>query len=225
MRTTVLLLTVVVLLIGCATEAVPPPLVDAVPDDPGDLQVLLLENEANVFGGLWIEHDPAYRVVIHVTRDARRIYRRYIKGTALEGVADVRRVELTWAELEQAQAMTMRTLAEIGSSASTSIDVRENCVTVYASDEEALRTKLTASGASLPDAVCVVAVGPYAQAPALDLPPGVAFPRQDPPEGLLAEMEALLYGRLKLEEGCLHIVADDGSGYLVIWPYDIHGYS
>ncbi len=67
---------------------------------------------------------------------------------------------LTWAELEQAQASTMRTLAEIGSSASTSIDVRENCVTVYASDEEALRTKLTASGASLPDAVCVVAVGP-----------------------------------------------------------------
>ncbi len=220
MRTTLLLLAAAVLLVGCATEAAPPPVAGAPPDDPGVLQAVLLENEPEVFGGLWIEHDPEYRVVIQVTGDARRIYRRYVKGTALEGVADVRRVDSTWAELEQAQASTMRTLAEIGSSASTSIDVRENCVTVYASDEEALRTKLTASGASLPDAVCVVAVGPYAQAPALDLPLGVAFPRQDPPEGLLAEMEALLYGRLVSEEGCLRIVADDGTAYLVIWPYD-----
>lgn len=220
MRTTLLLLAAAVLLVGCATEAAPPPVAGAPPDDPGVLQAVLLENEPEVFGGLWIEHDPEYRVVIQVTRDARRIYRRYVKGTALEGVADVRRVDLTWVELEQAQALTMRTLTEIGSSASTSIDVRENCVAVYASDEGALRTKLTASGASLPDAVCVVAVGPYAQAPALDLPLGVAFPRQDPPEGLLAEMEALLYGRLVLEEGCLRILADDGSGYLVIWPYD-----
>ncbi len=85
MRTTLLLLAAAVLLVGCATEAAPPPVAGAPPDDPGVLQAVLLENEPEVFGGLWIEHDPEYRVVIQVTGDARRIYRRYVKGTALEG--------------------------------------------------------------------------------------------------------------------------------------------
>lgn len=186
----------------------------------GDLQVQLTENEKGAFGGLWIQHEPSYRVVVQVTRDARRIFRQYVQGGSLEDIVEMRTVKATLSELQQAQAVTMATLAEVGSGANTGLNVRENCVEVYVADEVAFEEKLEAAGASLPDTVCVVPVGPYAEASALDLPSGLIFPRQDPPEGELVEMAALLIGRLVEEQGCLRIVADEGSGHLVIWPYD-----
>lgn len=185
-----------------------------------DLQARLTENEAVVFGGLWLQHEPEYRVVVQVTGDERRIFRRYVRGTALESVVEIRKVATTLAELEQTQAVTMMLLDEAGSAANTGLNVQENCVAVYAADPAALAAKLAAAGATLPDAVCVEPVGPYAQAPALQVPPGLAFPRQDPPEGMFAEMAALMIGTLVEENGCLRVVADDGAGHLVIWPYD-----
>ncbi|MCU0523095.1 MAG: hypothetical protein MUF84_20710 [Anaerolineae bacterium] len=186
----------------------------------GDLQARLSEDEAGVFGGLWIQHEPEYRVVVQVTRGERRIFRRYVEGSVLEDVVAMRTVGATLAELENAQAATMKLLREAGSAADTGLNVQENCVAVYVADEAALNAKLATAGASLSDTVCVVPVGPYAQAPALDVPAGVAFPRQDPPEGMFAEMMALLIGRLTEEDGCLRVGADEGSGVLVIWPYD-----
>ena len=186
----------------------------------GDLQGQLAENEKGAFGGLWIQHEPEYRVVVQVTQDARRIFRRYVKGSVLEDVVEMRAVKATLAELEQAQAATMKLLSEVGSAADTGLSIQDNCVAVYVADEAALDAKLTAADASLPGTVCVVPVGPYAQAPALDVPAGLAFPRQDPPEGMFAEMMALLIGRLVEEDGCLRVGADEGSGVLVIWPYD-----
>jgi hypothetical protein len=194
----------------------------ALQPDVGELQVLLAENEGEVFGGLWIEHDPEFRVVIAVTRDERRIHRQYVAGSVLDGVVVMQQVQATWAELEALQTRVTRDLAEIGSRPDSAIRVQDNCVELFVADLQAFEAKLVAADTALPEHVCVTDVGPYAEAPPLELPPGLAFARQEPPEGMLVEMSALMIGRLVESEGCLRVVADggDAAGYLVIWPYD-----
>lgn len=193
----------------------------ALQDPIGVLHEQLAAHEANTFGGLYIEHEPEHKVVVLFTRNGERTLRRYVRGGPLEHVVDVRRAKVPLAELEAAQATTMALLQEIGSGATTGIDVRENCVSLYVADLEAFEAQLEEAGAELPDPVCLVESGPYPPAPPLDLPAGIAFPRQDPPEGVLAEMMALLIGDLAEFDGCLRVRADAADpGVLVIWPYD-----
>ncbi len=188
-------------------------------DPVGELNAALEEQEGDVFGGVWIEHEPEYRVVIAVTEDQRRIHRRYVAGGPLENVVELREVEMSLQELTEAQAETMEILRDVGSRSDTAIDVRENCVSLYVADPAELQERLEAAGLELPDAVCITPTGPYAEAPSLDPPPGIVFPRQHPPEGLRVEMSALLIGELIEEDGCLR-VGEVGQSNLVIWPYD-----
>jgi hypothetical protein len=188
-------------------------------DPVGELNAVLQEREGDVFGGLWIQHEPEYGVIVLVTQDQARIQRRYVAGGPLEGEVEIREAEATLEELEAAQTATMRILGEVGSRADSGIKVQENCVSVFVADPEGLQEKLDAAGAALPEHVCIEVTGPYAEAPPLDPPPGVVFPRQHPPEGLRAEMEALLIGELLEEDGCLR-VGEAGESHLVIWPYD-----
>jgi hypothetical protein len=186
----------------------------------GELQAALIERESGVFGGLWIEHEPKFRVVVAVTRDERRVSRRYVAGSVLENVVVMQRVEATLGELEALQHEVMGQLAELGSHPDSGIHVQQNCVELYVADLEVFEARLLGAEVTLPEHVCVTQVGPYAAAPPLAPPEGLTFPRQDPPEGMLVEMAALLIGRLVEVEGCLRVVGDEDPGQLVIWPYD-----
>ena len=189
-------------------------------DDLGNLQERLAAEEADTFGGLWIEHEPTYRIVVAFTRDGARTLERYVKDSPLEDVAEAREVARTLAELDAAQTATIELLQEIGSGASTGMDIIENCVSLYVANPEAFGAQLEEAGRRLPDAVCIEPVGPYAEAPPLDPVPGLYFPRQDPPEGLFAEMMALMMGQLIEEDGCLRVRGGEDAALLVIWPYD-----
>lgn len=46
--------------------------------------------------------------------------------------------------------------------------------------------------------------------------PSIAFPRQSP--GRQEVLEALVEGRLVLEDGCLRVRTPQGESYLVLWP-------
>jgi hypothetical protein len=188
-------------------------------DPIGELNAVLQEREADVFGGLWIQHEPEYKVIVLVTGDRERIRRRYVAGGPLESEVEIREAEATLEELKAAQATTAEILSQVGSRADTGIKVQENCVSVFVADPEDLQGELEAAGTALPEPVCIEVTGPYAEAPPLDPPPGIVFPRQHPPEGLRAEMAALLIGELIEENGCLRVGEPDES-HLVIWPYD-----
>lgn len=188
-------------------------------DPVGELQAVLQEKEADVFSGLWIEHEPVYKVVVLVTRGQRRIKRRYIRGGPLVGVAEVRKAERSLAALTSAHDDVVQILEAVDSRAQTGIDVKGNCVALYSADPGTLLTEVDAAGLVLPEPVCIVDTGSYAEAPPVDPPPGIVFPRQHPPEGLREEMAALLIGELTETDGCLRVRAEDDS-YLVIWPYD-----
>lgn len=120
-----ILLSVVSLLLapGCTTESsVGPPVSDALQRDAeayaeaqnvpldeairrlrlqdpvGELNAVLQEQEAGVFGGLWIQHEPEYQVIVLVTGDAadqERIRRRYVQGGPLEETVEIREAGVT----------------------------------------------------------------------------------------------------------------------------------
>ena len=186
----------------------------------GDLQERLAAEEAATFGGLWIEHEPTYRVIVAFTQDGAQTLERYVKDTPLEEITETREVAATQAELYAAQEATIALLQDMGSGANTGIDIRQNCVSLYVASQEAFEAQLAASGQRLPDAVCIEAVGPYAEAPPLEPIAGLHFPRQDPPEGVFAEMMALMIGELVEENGCLRVRGGEDPALLVIWPYD-----
>lgn len=188
-------------------------------DPIGELNAVLQERESDVFGGLWIQHQPEYRAIVLVTGDQNRIRRRYIRGSSIEDDVEIRSVTTTLAALYRVQTDLLQHLDKVGSRASTGIDVRENCVSLYVSDPEALLAELEAAGLELPKAVCITPTGPYSEAPPLNAPPGIIFPRQYPPEGLGEEMTALIIGELIEENGCVR-VSGNGKSHLIIWPYD-----
>ncbi|MBN1246352.1 MAG: hypothetical protein JXC32_01780 [Anaerolineae bacterium] len=188
-------------------------------DPAGELNAVLQEQEPGVFAGLWIEHEPAYQVVVAVTRDQRRIWRRYIEGSPIADEVRIAQATVSYRDLQEAQAQTMAVLDAIGSRASTGIDLPRNCVVVYA-DPAALEPRVEAAGEALPDPLCFEPTS-FPPPPPLDPPPGITFPRRDPPEGLTAEMAALLIGELVQVAGCLRVRAEGyDAGILVIWPYD-----
>jgi hypothetical protein len=129
-------------------------------DPVGELDAVLGEREADVFGGLWIEHEPKYKVIVLLTGDHRRIMRRYVEGTSLEGLVETRRAAVTMEALQDAQAEVMRMLEAIGSQRNTGIDVQGNCVSLYAADSDMLERELDEAGLGLPERVCITETGP-----------------------------------------------------------------
>ena len=74
----------------------------------GELGAELEANEQPTFGGLWIQHTPEYKVIAAFTRDGEETVRRYVTGTSLVDMVEVREVEVTLVELRRAQREAMQ---------------------------------------------------------------------------------------------------------------------
>jgi hypothetical protein len=193
-------------------------------DEIGELNAALQASEADTFGGLWIQHEPGYRVVVRFTRDGKKTLRPYIEGKSFDHLVEVRKARYTLAELEAIQAQTIRELGKLDFGVSCSLSVQDNRVEVTVSDRVWFESELRRVGAQLPDGVGLVVVegGPTARDKDLLLTPpvpGIAFPRQKPAEGIRESMMAELVGTLRLEDGCLRVQSlYDGTAILPIWP-------
>jgi hypothetical protein len=193
-------------------------------DGIGDLNAALQANEAGTFGGLWIEHEPDYRVVALFTRNGKRTIRPYLAGKPYAHLIEVRKARHTLAELESIQSQAMRELAKLDFRTNVLLDVQGNRVEVPVSDREWFESELQRIGAQLPDGVELRVVEGGSTARDKDLlltppVPGVAFPRQKPTEGFREAMAAELVGTLRLEEGCLRVYSlHDNKSLLPIWP-------
>ena len=77
-------------------------------EDPiGALQAELAAWEADTFAGLWLEHEPQYRVVVAFTRDGERTLEPYLENRSIPGLT-IRQARFTYAELEAMQTQAMR---------------------------------------------------------------------------------------------------------------------
>lgn len=199
----------------------------------GDLNAALEANEAETFAGLWIEHEPEYKVVVAFTENGEGRLEPYLAGQPFASIVEVRQFEYSWAELRAVQeelTAAIQTLEPLNFS--SGIDVQNNTVTLTVANPDALLAELETAGYTLPPVVVVEAINPD------DIPddtrggvteyPGpdgqtIYFPRQGP---AVAHMDALMQGVLALDEaGCLRVEypgmeADGELGPLVIWHHD-----
>ncbi len=195
----------------------------------GELQPLLETNEADTYAGLWLEHEPEFRVVVAFTQGGEETIRPYIEGKPYEHLVHVTTAQYTYAELQAAQQEAHRVLVEAGITASaSSINVQANQVELTIGNPELLRQDLEAAGLTLPDQVVVLAIDPA------NLPPSnqggvetytgpdgqtIYFPKQPP---AAAYMDALIEAELYLDDdGCLRLDPENpDEGFLVLWHHD-----
>jgi hypothetical protein len=141
--------------------------------DVGELGARLEAAEGETFAGLWIEHEPAYRIVVAFTgRDGEETVRPYVEGSPLAKQLDIRSAEVTYAELKATQQEAIRLVQELALSVSASINMQENQVDLYVTDEAHFDAALEEVNASLPEHVAVIAIyEPVGETPPFELTP------------------------------------------------------
>lgn len=190
----------------------------------GELNAALQANEADTFAGLWIEHQPTYRIVVAFTRDGEQTIRPYLEGRPFAHLVEIEEARFTMAELEAILSQTQGELEKLDFGVAMSIHVQKNRVEVPVGDRAWFESELDRVGAALPEGVELIEVEGGSTAQDKDRlltppVPGIAFPRQKPTEGFRECMEALLIGTLQLEDGCLYVRSLQGEErVLPIWP-------
>jgi hypothetical protein len=131
----------------------------------GDVDVALREAEPT-FGGLWIEHRPAFRVVVAFT-DPAAAARSTAAVRAVATVDDVaiRIVRYTLDELERNQLDAIAAIKTTGMLAESQVTVAQNQVELYVSrtDEPRLAARLAGAGRTLATSVAVVPVDRFSE--------------------------------------------------------------
>lgn len=181
----------------------------------------LREREAATLAGLWIEHEPDFRIVVAFTRDGQATLCPYVQGTPLVDVIELRTARFSYAELGAIYAQTTSELAKLDFRVHVALSEQNNRIEVSVSDRAWVESELKRVGAQLPEGVEMVVAEGASTARDKDLlltppVPGIAFPRQKPVEGYQESMMALASGKLVLEQGCLRLE----RGALPIWPPD-----
>ena len=195
----------------------------------GDIQPALMAGLPETYAGLWIEHQPQYRIVIALTEGDIGTVQSYIAGNDWADYVEVQPATYSLAELTAAQEQASRIANQLDLALSSAVDVKKNRVALIVGNPELFQADLVAAGLSLPEAVTVVPIS--ADDPPPDTNQGVLLevqnaggqtiflPKQPP---TASSMAALMEGELIEVDGCLRIT--DGyyeAGFLIIWPYDV----
>lgn len=197
-------------------------------DTIGDIQPLLMADLADSFGGLWVEHEPDYRIVIALTQGDKSTIEPYIASQAWAGEVDVVNVQYTLDQLIADQEMAIQAAGRIKVPVSAGVDVINNRVEVWVGNPELFLEELAQSGFSLPASVVVLASDPGGDLPDTNrgqvLQTTMAdgrtlfLPLQAPSN---ASMDALIESTLVEIDGCLRLVDDNyPEGFMVIWRHD-----
>jgi len=186
----------------------------------GALQARLQQEEPGNFAGLWLQHQPQFRIVVAFTRDGQETIAKYMgPDNPLSALIEVHPAQYTYAQLQADQEEVMRLLETFGLPAGAGIMVMDNKVLVDVTNHVAFEAALAQAGLSLPDSVVVNAVYEPLDEPSLTITPtpGIFMPQLKQRD--VAFMEALLVGKLVVEDGCLSVRSENDS-YLVIWQAD-----
>ena len=178
-------------------------------DSVDDYHKLLRQNHAKVFAGLYIEHEPKYRIVVQFANDIPAGVTRDVPDSVRKDI-EYRKVRFSLAELEMAQEEAMGLLFDRGLDFPSSINLSKNLVEIYASSREEGNAFLDAIDTSLAEKITIT--DPIV----LDLPePGVGEVQRE--VIAIREMEAAP-GIITYEDGCLFLEKTSERYTLVWWP-------
>lgn len=100
-------------------------------DTAGELQVELVKTEADVFGGLWIEREPTFAIVVAVLPGGEKAVQERIDGLGLAAVARIQQVQRTLEQLRADQAAVSAVADGIGIDIAAGVDQSEGRVKVF----------------------------------------------------------------------------------------------
>ncbi|MEA2489994.1 MAG: hypothetical protein QOH21_1786, partial [Acidobacteriota bacterium] len=125
----------------------------------GRLEETLIRQEPS-FAGLWIEHQPQYRLVVRFQDpSAEARLRARVAGTPLEKIArEFRPAAASLAQLEKRRTTALQRVKHLGFAVDSDINIKENRVEIYSERAQPLRAAIRADRANLPERVEVLAV-------------------------------------------------------------------
>ena len=129
----------------------------------GELGAKLEQNEQGTYAGLWVQHQPDYRVIARFTQGGEQTIRPYVEGGLLEGLVQVRPATRTLAGLKADQEEATRTVQALGVPADSGVDVINNRVDLKVTDRGPLEAAMQNVPARLPETVRVVEVDELAK--------------------------------------------------------------
>ncbi|WP_309712390.1 hypothetical protein [Pseudolysinimonas sp.] len=119
----------------------------------GELDAKLTALDVDWYGGLWLEHEPDFKVVVFTTRGTSGPIRDEARELGLEGLVEVRAVAFSYADLE-AESEKLRGLA-LESDSLVSIDVPANKVLVLTASPHEFARLAEIRGVRLSPAVTI----------------------------------------------------------------------
>lgn len=198
-----------------------------VQNEIGGLGAALQRDEAETFAGLWIQHEPEFRLITAFTQDGAQTIQPYLEGKSYAELVGVKMFPHSLRELESAQQQGIQIAEELGIPITSYITVQENRVTLVVGNPDLFLDEVRLAGRELPELVEIVAIDPDRLTDTLrgkiETYPGpdggmLYFPKQPPTD---VYMEALLKGTLILDpNGCLRIESEGGEARLVLWHHD-----
>jgi hypothetical protein len=125
-------------------------------DAAGELDAALTANEADTFAGLWLEHQPEFKVVVAFTKDGEATIQKYLTEE-LADVVEVRTVDKTTTELEKIQMDFINTLRSLNILADSYTYIPETKVifSIKKSDKELFDSYVNNGDIIVPDKVYI----------------------------------------------------------------------
>ncbi len=111
----------------------------------GALDAELAGREAAIFGGMWIQHTPEYRAIVHLTEGGKERIQSYAQAAGLADVVEVRPVKMSLKALETVQAEAHKAAQAANVAMDSEIDVIENRVNLFVTDRAQLDAVLQAA--------------------------------------------------------------------------------
>ena len=125
----------------------------------GRLDEMLATQEAESFAGLWIEHEPKFRVVVRFQDPAAEgRLRARVAGTPLEGLVETRQAAVSLAQLEKRRDAAVQRARRLGFAVDSDINVQDNRVEIQSDRAQSLRAAIAAERANLPERVEILTV-------------------------------------------------------------------
>lgn len=124
-------------------------------DTAGELQVELVKTEADVFGGLWIEREPNFAIVVGVLPGGEKAVEEHIDHFGLAGVARIQQVPRTLEQLRADQA-AISAVAPAGIDFAAGVDQSENRVKVFVQTAD---DAMLLASVPLPESVVIIQQG------------------------------------------------------------------
>ncbi|MEM8532820.1 MAG: S1 family peptidase [Chloroflexota bacterium] len=104
-------------------------------DAVGVLNAKLAEQETETFAGMWIEHEPAYRIVVQFTENGEQTIQPYIENSSLKDFVEVQHADSSYAELVETQLDAIEMLDRQQLAFDADINIEEGKVDIYVTEQ------------------------------------------------------------------------------------------